>query len=745
MATEEAAKEFKSKKFIIITAIAIISEIWGFIQPGKFAETININLGLISIPAPVAILIGLFISVIFLGLGFLTEWQIKLGLDITIQSKHLLVIGTILVLFTSFTFIGLDILGFFIYYYEIILILSYSLISLYGISSNISIFNFSFPLALNVPSIILLFLGIIFGLAGLILVIKNSDWRFIKWTIPRSQSSNFLILGVVLLLSTIFVASLFQPTYVKKPGTTTNHFTWESLTVIEGNITWKNWGYEPTYEGENTSAQRVANDSILLTIQGLPLGSSLVGALSDFYLDFVIYIYPLVIFICGILLLRYSFKKPSQPEPFISDTLKESLEGLPRILKRLTKLISLFLGISIVILFLLLAIGWIANIELDGIYDLEVTLFQHGVGLFILSLLIAIAIYIPKAIQPFLDERVLRYTARRFLAIVPMFVGISIISYGLMMATGSPVNLIMSRLSPGPGRDVVYRDLIRIYGLNAPPQSQWFNWFIHFIMGDLGNSIHGGWAVVDAIGVRIGPTLEISILPLILTIIISIPLGIYAGLRQYSWEDNTISIFVAAGLAMPIFLMIILFILAFGYYIPILPPGGMTTSWLNAQNVNLLYVYLYKDTFIRDLFSWEFWDLTFHLIIPISAITIISLALYTRLVRSGYLEVIRQDFILSAQAYGFDERTIIFRHSLKNVMIPLVTYIGLSIGGLLGGAPITETTLGWPGLGRYAVTSIQAYDYPIVMGLIMVTALLILLANLLTDLLYSVIDPRVAL
>ncbi|UCG89910.1 MAG: ABC transporter permease, partial [Candidatus Heimdallarchaeota archaeon] len=164
-----------------------------------------------------------------------------------------------------------------------------------------------------------------------------------------------------------------------------------------------------------------------------------------------------------------------------------------------------------------------------------------------------------------------------------------------------------------------------------------------------------------------------------------------------------------------------------------------------AREVTSLYTEAYFDTFIQQLFAWETWDLFFHLIIPVVAITTISLVLYVRLVRSGLLEIIRQDYILSSLAYGFPQRTIIWRHAIQNVMIPIVTYIGLSIGGLLGGAPITETTLGWPGLGRYAVGRFLQYDYPVVMGLIMVTAVLILLANLFTDILYTIIDPRVSL
>ena len=168
-------------------------------------------------------------------------------------------------------------------------------------------------------------------------------------------------------------------------------------------------------------------------------------------------------------------------------------------------------------------------------------------------------------------------------------------------------------------------------------------------------------------------------------------------------------------------------------------------DYQTAQGVSWYYVRAYFDTFVNQLISWDVWDRFFHLVIPVVAITTISLVLYVRLVRSGLLEVIRQDYILSAQAYGFPQRTIIWKHALQNVLIPIVTYVGLSIGGLLGGAPITETVLGWPGLGRFAVAQFISYNYPMVMGIIMITAVMILLANLITDIVYSVIDPRVTL
>jgi peptide/nickel transport system permease protein len=702
MTTEVKTNELDLRKFILVTIFAVIAGIWGIILPGRLSLSSNINLGVVNISPQIGLIIGLIISVIFLVLGISREWFLQIGSYITIQSIHLLMTGSIIFILTSFTFNGLDIVSFFIYYYEIILVSLYTLTSIYGLSFSLFGFDFSF----NYISIVIFIVGGIAFLIGVLLARKKADLKIGRWLASKQDTGNYLIAGVVMGVSTFFIASLYQPTYVEVPG-------------------------DPQ------------SDGILKTINGLPLGSTLITAVSDFYLDLVIYLYPLVIFICGIFLLRYSLRKSSQPEPIISNKLSDMLEDIPNLIKRTARYVCGLIGIFVGVIFLIVAVTWATKITLFN--GLLIFLFKNGAGLWGFSIFLVVLVYLPKVIKPFLEGRILLYTARRLLAILPIFVGISIICYGLMLATGSPVDLIMSRLSPGPGRDVVYQDLMRVYGLNAPYQSQWFNWFAHFLMGDLGNSIQYGMLVSSAISNRLLPTLEISVIPLLLTLIISVPLGIYAALRQYSWKDNTISVFVAVGLSMPIFLLILLCILIFAYYIPILPPGGMTTEWMNVEGINLLYVDLYTQTFIRNLIAWEIWDLFFHLIIPVGAITLISLALYVRLVRSGYLEVIRQDYILSAQAYGFDERTIIFRHSLKNVMIPLVTFIGLSIGGLLGGAPITETTLAWPGLGYFGVTSIRGYDYPIVMGLIMVTALLILLANLFADLLYSIIDPRVSL
>jgi peptide/nickel transport system permease protein len=690
----------RTLKFMTLIIIAAIAAAWGTVFPGAWAMSSKMNLfgGEFSTWLVMGFLVLLSIFLVLIGL--VRYWNIEIGNIAVITSREFFILAAIIMIFAAFTFNGFDILEFFIYYYELVVIVIYYLVGL-----------------TLIPSIVTILFGVVVLIIGYLLNRKKEDLAIGRWTIPLKQSSNLLIIGLVSIAVGILLLTIFQPNYIGTFG-------------------------DPETDG------------ILKTIEGLIFPQHIIDALTDFYLtlpefyipnQLVIYSYPMIIFLCGILIFKFAFAEPSHS--ILKTEFKESLEtSFPKI-SRTVFTISGIIFLIVVGLFALIGIEWYLGFDtsISEIFDLQTWLFKTVLSLFILSIILIIVIYIPKAITPFLDSRILRYTARRLLAMIPMFVGISIISYGLMASTGNPVDLIISRIPAGRNRDVVRNNLMRVYGLNAPIQSQWFNWFFHFIMGDFGNSIQTGVYVADAIALRIGPTLEISIIPLILALVLSIPLGIYAALKQYAWQDNTIAIFVSFGLSIPVFLLIILCIIAFSFYIPILPPSGRNTPSEVAPGIDLEYVHIYFNTFINNLFDWYTWDLAFHMILPIIAITILSLALYVRLIRSGYLEIVNQDYILSAQAYGFRDRTIIFHHALRNVLIPIVTYIGLSIGGLLGGAPLTETTLSWPGLGSYGVLSIYGYDYPVVMGLIMVTAVLILLANLFTDIIYSVIDPRVAL
>ncbi len=692
MDNEINTKSSDLRIFWILIIITAISGIWGFNNPGRLSQITGIQLLDIRIDSPFILIVVLFISLIVLILGILSDWKFQIGSNITIHSREILLFGSILVFLAAFSFCGLDVVLFFLYYYEILIF------TIYWVFSTTII-----------PALIIGFITVIFLFSGCLLVFRKSDLKIFRWTISADQSSNLLIIGVVSLLLSLLFASLTQPNY----------------------------------------------EGFLPTIQGLPFGSLVEDALSGYYLNQEIYLYPLVIFICAFYFLRISLNKPSSP--VVTANFVESIGKAYKKVQRASQGFLLFMIFLTVLFFILLGIEFMIGLDrtLQSLFEFQADLFKGitiipgikigVVPLLVLSFLILCLIILPRAIRPFIDDRVLRYTLRRLLTIIPIFIGVSMISYALMVTTGNPIELMMSAYTFPTGR-AEYRDLLtRIYGLDAPAQTQWFNWFFHFIMGDMGNSMFGGAHVGTAIAERVGPTLLISVFPLIFTLLIAIPIGVYAALKQYSKTDNVISIFVAVGLSVPIFLFIIVLIILFAYYIPILPASGMSLDLDTAQAVTTLYARTYFETFVQQLFSWETWDLFFHLVIPIVAITTISLVLYVRLIRSGLLEVIRQDYILSAQAYGFPQRTIIWRHALQNVMIPIITYIGLSIGGLLGGAPITETTLGWPGLGRYAVGRFLQYDYPVVMGIIMITAMMILLANLFTDILYTVIDPRVTL
>ncbi|MFX1515503.1 MAG: ABC transporter permease [Promethearchaeota archaeon] len=692
MANENTTKSSDLRIFWLFIIISVVSGIWGFFFPGKLALRTGIEFLGIRIASPFILMALLFISLIILIFGFIKDWEFKIGSNITIHSRELLIVGSILMLFAAFSFCGVDPLLFVLYYYEILVFTIYWIFSM-----------------TILPSIVLGASTVIFILLGVVLIYRKSDLKLPKWTISYHQSSNFLTLGVISLLLTMLVGSLTQTDYT---------------------------GFQTT-------------------IEGLPFGALVSEVLVGYYQNLEFYFYPLVLFICGCYFFRIALSKP-QSRIVASDAV-ESFSKKYQIVQGLSLRFLLLMLIITVAFFILIGIQYLVGLDqaFPPLFDFQTELFRGilvlpgitigAVPLFTLAFVLPFIIYAPRAIRPFIDDRVIRYAMRRLLTLVPIFIGVSMISYALMVATGNPIELMLQSY-PFPAGRMQYRELLtRVYGLDAAPQIQWFNWFFHFIMGDMGDSLFGGADVAVAITQKIGPTLLISVFPLILTLVIAVPVGVYAALKQYSKTDNAISVFVAIGLSIPIFVFIIILILLFAFYIPILPSSGMELDESTARSVDAAYTRAYFDTFIQYMFTWEIYDLFFHLIIPIVAITTISLVLYVRLVRSGLLEVIRQDYILSSMAYGFPQRTIIWRHAIQNVLIPVITYIGLSIGGLLGGAPITETTLGWPGLGRYAVGRFLQYDYPVVMGIIMVTAVLILLANLFTDILYTIIDPRVSL
>lgn len=309
---------------------------------------------------------------------------------------------------------------------------------------------------------------------------------------------------------------------------------------------------------------------------------------------------------------------------------------------------------------------------------------------------------------------------------IPLFLGISMISFVVMYAAGDPIQLATAanpRITEGQ------RQALRhYYGLDQPIPVQYLNWVSNLLQGNFGNSFYGGRPVNEVIGSWLWETVKLQLVAIALSLLISIPVGVYSALKQYSKTDIAVTSFSLFGVSMPAFWIGIILILIFSYTLGWLPSAGAYGA-----------PQLWNFFGIRD----PTLDAILHIILPAAVLTYLSLALNVRLVRASMLEVMRQDYILAARASGLKERSVIYKHALRNAITPVVTYLGLSIGALLGGAPLTETVFSWPGLGRRFVTAAGNLDFPVIMGITMIITAMTLIANLITDISYAWIDPRI--
>lgn len=321
-----------------------------------------------------------------------------------------------------------------------------------------------------------------------------------------------------------------------------------------------------------------------------------------------------------------------------------------------------------------------------------------------------------------------KYIIRRTLYLIPAFFGITLLIFAIERLAGDPVQLLVG-LNPRVTEQ--QRQLLRQYfGLDQPVHLQYARWLQQLLAGNLGNSyaIGGGAAVSTLISERTLATLEIQLLGLAFSLLLSIPIGVLSAKHRYSKLDVTVSSTALVGTSIPIFFLGIGFILVFGYYLKLFPPGGA------ASTVPTQYPY-----------GSPVLDQLWHLTLPTAVYTFAILAPVVLLVRSSMLEVLRQDYILAARASGLKERTVTYKHGLRNALIPVVTYIGLYFGGLLAGAPITETVFNWPGVGQLFVQATTNLDFPVIQGIVVIITLMTLAANLITDISYAYIDPRIRL
>ena len=323
-------------------------------------------------------------------------------------------------------------------------------------------------------------------------------------------------------------------------------------------------------------------------------------------------------------------------------------------------------------------------------------------------------------------KAMLRRIARKAVWMLLVLWGITIVSFIVIhLAPGSPTDL-QTTLNPMAGEAARER-LEALYGINRPLHVQYFDWLSRVIQLDFGNSMSSdARPVMEKIAERLPLTVGINVVSLALTLLIAVPVGVLSAWKQGSLFDKAMTVLVFLGFAMPGFWLALLLMLYTGLEHQWLPISGL---------VSLDYA---------SLSPWgKMLDLARHLVLPVTVITVGSVAGMSRFMRSSMLEVLRQDFILTAKAKGLPARVIIFRHALRNALLPVITLLGLSVPGLIGGSVIIETIFALPGLGQLFYTAVMARDYPLIMGNLVLGAVLTLLGNVLADIGYGLADPRI--
>ena len=328
------------------------------------------------------------------------------------------------------------------------------------------------------------------------------------------------------------------------------------------------------------------------------------------------------------------------------------------------------------------------------------------------------------------------YIVKRLAMLVPVMLGVSIIAFSLIhLAPGDPARTML-------GERATQEQLNEIrekYGLDKPIYVQYGIWLNGVLHGDLGRSITTHEEVAKEIGDRFPNTMELAIAAMIFAVIVGVFAGIISATKQYSITDYTCMGVALFGISMPVFWLGIMLMMIFGVFLGWLPIGGRIDLLIPFQRVTGFMVF---DSIITGNFP-ALISVLRHLILPAVALGTIPMAMIARVSRSSMLEVLRQDFIRTERAKGLSERMVIYKHAVRNAMVPVVTVIGLNVGLLLAGAILTETVFSWPGIGRLVVNAVYERDYPLVVGCILVFAIVFVIVNLITDILYTRIDPRI--
>ncbi len=345
------------------------------------------------------------------------------------------------------------------------------------------------------------------------------------------------------------------------------------------------------------------------------------------------------------------------------------------------------------------------------------------------------------------------YVLRRVLGLIPVLIGVTLLIFFLTrVLPGDPaVAMLGQRAAP-----TLVERLRNDLGLDRPLflntakfketrniktlfDSQYFSYMAGLLRLDLGRSIFTLVPITDSLKHRFPATFELTLAAMFLAVFIGVPAGMWAALRRGTLADTGVMLLAVSGVSFPVFWLAIVFIYFFAVVLGWLPPSGRLSSQIQLQPITGFYV---LDSLLRGNLTAT-WDALKHLVLPAVALGTIPLAIVVRMTRSAMLEVLGQDYVRTARAKGLAERVVVRKHALRNALLPVVTVIGLSFGTLLSGAILTETVFSWPGIGRWVYDGISARDYPIIQGGVIFVAAMFVGVNLLVDLSYGLIDPRI--
>lgn len=311
-----------------------------------------------------------------------------------------------------------------------------------------------------------------------------------------------------------------------------------------------------------------------------------------------------------------------------------------------------------------------------------------------------------------------KYIVKRILIAIPVLIGITIIDYGIMCLAGNPLEMIAG---PRVSMEALENKAI-LLGLDKPFYIQYLIWLGQLLQGNMGTSMKSYLEVSDMIGSHIGPTLLLMGTSLIVGLAIAVPAGIFSAIHQYKKRDYAVVTLSFVGMSIPGFFLALMLIYLFTVRLGWLPSGGMTTLGTDGGFV----------------------DVILHMIMPVTVLAVSIAGSNIRYVRSAMLEILQSDYLRTAKAKGIGRHRVIFKHALRNALIPIITVVGMQIPALFGGSIIVEKIFSWPGLGLMTMNAILGRDYPVIMGVCLLSAVVVLAANLITDILYALVDPTIS-